>query len=108
LRGNPDVKKRKEDKMAGSDYAEREWNRLDQADRIDVLSKIFPDMDTTSKLKLSVVQFDDLPGKHPGTRKNVRGSLILASTETGFSADEEERVRNSSNESIKENFFCGS
>jgi len=79
--------------MSISDYAERNWDKLNPREREYVLLMIFPDMNEEAREEISQLLFDDLPGEHISTRKDIRGSLIMAVTKEGFSDSEENRVR---------------
>lgn len=69
------------------------WNGMHQKGRMKVLQRIFPELSSRDVEELSVLNFDDLPNKHPATKKSIAGSLILAYNEDGFSPEEEKQCR---------------
>jgi len=76
------------------DYAQENWNKLDSQERKRVLSMLFPDMNGEAKEEISRLQFNNLPGKHASTWKDITDTLFMAATDEGFSYSEEIKVRN--------------
>jgi len=75
------------------DYAQKNWNKLDSKEKKKVLSMLFPDMNEEAKKEISQLQFNYLPSKHTGTKKDIINTLFMAVTREGFSIQEETKIR---------------
>ena len=79
--------------MSISGIAEKNWDSLSPENKGIILYQVFPGMSPAGIQELSKIKFDDLPGETVFHQKHIRGSLIMAATEQGFSAEEEQRIR---------------
>ncbi len=73
--------------------AEELWDDMKSEERGRVLNNLFPDMPESQRGSVIELSFDDITGVDEASKKSIRGTLMLACTDTGFSIREEAATR---------------